>query len=577
MHNPAEVLSPQFASSWLGPKWWWLGLAGFAAICWGCAASTESLWVDELHTSWTVAGDFSDVASRARAGNQSPLFFWFLFGLNRTLGFLSLAHGGFFPAGLWLRLPSIVCWSALVCVCLRVGRGGVGRGGVGRGGVGAMLVAILVWLLVDRVQLFYATEARVYAAVQLVSLLAWLAVWRIGAREGSDVVDKQYVWIWCGLSVLLVFLHITAVLAVACQIAWGTLLVIGLSRDQRIWRSGGLMIWGGGVAVVSIAVVAALFLSARVWEHRAQWDSFAGEATLTSFLGLFPLAAYAVPLALARIVDYLSRVRGKECGPTLRRRLPLLNITLSSRGLWWVATLGPWLAAWGVTALNVAPIFHRRFVIVSAVPLIILAAMEVGRIQRPSLRWSAVLGVAAWLAVSQGTLDNWRSGHWFGWQRWEGWRQATSALNTQVQVGDELWCASGLVEAAGATLPLNDELSRYLSFPLRGAYSVRDSSGKFVEPQALLTSGIDWAEQLIAASKGKPAISQTKIERPTKEQIVWIVYRGSPEGFQLRLDVMQKRMVGLGGIQLRIEQPQAFGLVSVVQLSYATSSMGETP
>ena len=40
--------------------------------------TTESLWLDELHTGWTVAGTWSDVSDRAAAGNQTPCYFWFI-------------------------------------------------------------------------------------------------------------------------------------------------------------------------------------------------------------------------------------------------------------------------------------------------------------------------------------------------------------------------------------------------------------------------------------------------------------------------------------------------------------------
>ena len=99
-------------------------------------------------------------------------------------------------------------------------------------------------------------------------------------------------------------------------------------------------------------------------------------------LELLPLAAYAVPVALARGFDWLL---------SSRRHLPPLATNspgvagaanqnwLSFRSLWLWATCGPWITAWALTAGGIAPVFHRRFVIVSAVPLILLAAGEVGR------------------------------------------------------------------------------------------------------------------------------------------------------------------------------------------------------
>lgn len=553
-------------------------LAAVVSTLWASGGATESLWVDELHTSWTVSGDFSQAAQRAREGNQSPLFFWLLYPLSQTLSKQPL----FYPE--WaIRFPAIVCWVGVVVVCLRE-FSTLRILTAQRQQAASILLAILAWFSLDRVQLFYATEGRVYSSVQLVSLLAWLALLRM-SQETTPSVAKQTVvatkvmWTWCGLSLLLVFLHITAVLAVVCQIAWGTLVVVRQYPAQR--RQ-----WAAAVSVVALATTAALLFSARVWEHREQWNSFAGEATLKSFLGLFPVVAYGVPIALARVSDWLLSSHdspSRDFAATLARASDwpwskqtrkalsaqkkqgvsqrwqsanLIDILASGRGLWWLAALGPWLGAWLITALDIAPIFHRRFVIVSAVPLILLAAMELTRIRHSLWRWGAVMGVAAWLIVSQGTFDNWRAGHWYGWQRWEGWRQASVALNQNFQPGDELWCASGLIEAKGAKLPLSPELNRYLSFPLRGVYTIVDSSGQLVEPQALLTSGDDWARQLLAA---RPA------ERP-RLQTLWIVYRGSPTSFDERLKKLRQRVALEKNLQWEFDPPQAFGLVSLVRV-----------
>jgi len=531
-------------------------------MLWAAWASTESLWLDELHTSWAVSGTWVEVASRARQGNQSPLFFLPLFGLTKTLGNL-----GGVPGELVLRLPSIVCWGMTLVVCLRE----VGR--MQRDWVAA--IAIFLWLMLDRIQLFYATEARVYATVQLVSLLGWIAVGRsVGlvppqvagtardkshathvagtARDKSHTThvagtarDKSHatcIWLWCGLSILLVFLHITAVLAVGWQIFCGTWLIVRRAPQQRV-------VWCVASSVVIIAVGIALLGSAQVWEHRQQWASFAGEASLASLLGLFPLAAYVVPVAVARCMDALW---GRS-GTRTEFRQPRKSTTHAR--LWCVAAAGPWLSAWCITAIGIAPIFHRRFVIVAAIPLIMWAAVELSRVRRPVLRWSALVAVAAWLVVSQGTLDNWRAGQLFGWQRTEGWRQTSHFLSERMQAGDQLWCASGLIEGRGAELPLSEALDRYLSFPLRGVYRVVDKRGESIEPRALVGDGTNWAVQLRAAGRASSSGS-----------VVWIVYRGSPAGFEKQLRKLALQFKAGSIDHWQVGAPRAFGLVSIVRV-----------
>lgn len=568
----------------------------------GCAAG-ESLWLDELHTSWTVSGAWGEVAARARQGNQSPLFFYGLFGLARTLGNL-----GGISSELLLRFPSIVCWGAALFVCLRIGRNGRGHLlRTARRITGWRLmaseprlatgVAIVVWLLLDRIQLFYATEARVYAAVQLVSLLAWCCVGRLAVCAGPQAVSRS-VLMWCVLSVLLISLHLTAVLACMWQIACGTWIVYKWHPQLR-------MVWTVAVTIVLLALGVALQLSSQVWEHRQQWASFAGDASWSALIGLFPLAAYLVPVAVARGGDWLCSLGWfvKPRGPQwvarkTRTRGPLgrrLNERLHAARqrdsdfpdwLWWVAAAGPWLSAWWITSLGIAPVFHRRFVIVAAIPLVLVAATQLARIGRPGLRWLAVIGVAGWLIVSQGTLDNWRAGAWYGWQRSEGWRQASQFLQAHVQPNDTLWCCSGLIEASGAELPLSDSLNRYLSFPLRGLYRVLDSQGQPLEPQALIGNGESWRAQLLVASglnhsgfdeqQGRAGESAAD-SFPAGELFAgdqWIVYRGSPASFNRQLRLMQRASEGGSLARWQIGSPRSFGLVSVVRISRAGGSDG---
>jgi mannosyltransferase len=534
-------------------------VVGVISCVWFAGGATESLWVDELHTSWTVSGEWSDVAQRARAGNQSPLYFWVLYGLAGTLGNISTVSQAWL-----LRFPSLLCSAAVVVVCLWL----VARTANDRRSLPVVGVAMVLWLWLDRVQLFYATEARVYAWVQLVSLLGWVVVGQLSATHLSPNSLRWRIWGWCGLSGLLVFLHITTALAVAFQVVWGSMLMLSHTRPVRRH-------WVVAVSLVASWVLAALLLSSRVWEQRQQWQSFAGDASWSTLGTLFPLAAFAVPLAVARLVDL--------CLPSHSQQPTWVGFSEQPqrfRGLWWLATAGPWLSAGLITALDIAPVFHRRFVIVSAVPLVMLAAVELACIRRSSLRWMAACGVTLVLVGSQGTWDNWRAGQWYGWQRWEGWRQAAVALSAQSQSEDQVWCASGLVEAAGAQLPLDENLSVYLSFPLRGTYRVVDAHGTWLEPRGLLLSGEAWAEQLLAAparttqSESSQVVEElqtptTLPSSPQRQAVKWIVYRGSRAGLERRLEQMLKRLSAAheSGGAWEIDEPQSFGLVHVVRVT----------
>ena len=70
----------------------------------------EPLWIDELHTSWVVSGEFEDVAPRARMGNQSPVYFWCVWLVTQACG-----HSEFS-----LRLSSLVAGTLAVWLAARV-------------------------------------------------------------------------------------------------------------------------------------------------------------------------------------------------------------------------------------------------------------------------------------------------------------------------------------------------------------------------------------------------------------------------------------------------------------------------
>ena len=114
-----------------------------------CAQAGESLWLDELHTSWVVADGGELIPDRAWAGNQSPLYFYLVWSVTQLLG-----HSP------WtLRLPSLLAGIALIAVTYRL----VLRWS---DSVGCSLFAALI-VAINRDCVFYSQEARPYALLQL--------------------------------------------------------------------------------------------------------------------------------------------------------------------------------------------------------------------------------------------------------------------------------------------------------------------------------------------------------------------------------------------------------------------------
>lgn len=529
--------------------------------------TSESLWVDELHSSWAISGRWSEIAERARWGNQSPLYFW---GLRLIDGLLQ----GTVSQELALRLPSVLCFAMAVGLVVHhaLRREAVAGSSVWRA-LGLVVVAAM-WLSLDRIQLFYATEARVYGCLQLISFVNWLLVASlISGRggEGAGSVAADYaemrtlgknltaramtqkiqiemtaawrVLAWSALSLLLVYLHLTAALAVAWQWLFAIGAVLLLQRAERRQQIGWWFAAGVGVALLSLP---AWWWSQSVWERREQWRGFAGDTSLTNTLALFPLMEFLIPLAVAVVLDRCWRDRA-ALTLTTGDKNSNKNIWLA---LWVVAMVGPWLCAWFATWLEVAPLMHRRFVIVSALPLVALAIELWQTLRRPILKLLSGVGVIAWLVIGQGTVDAWEQGHVIGWQRVEGWREAVAWMDHRIAPEDEVWCASGLIEGSGIALPLGEEANSYLSFPLRGCYRVR-AAGEVNrrEPLALVNEPQRWKTQWpyrIRVSNANLPLGRA-----------WIVFRGTAE--QLSRSLKQAR---IGDDQIEIA-PVSFGRVAV--------------
>ena len=125
-------------------------LCGLWLRCWQV---NESLWLDELHTSWVVAGTPSDISGRAQAGNQSPLYFYMVWGVVQLCGHTPWA----------LRLISLVAGGLLiVAVALLVRRW---THSTSSGLLAALLLAL------NRDCIFFAQESRPYALLQLSALV----------------------------------------------------------------------------------------------------------------------------------------------------------------------------------------------------------------------------------------------------------------------------------------------------------------------------------------------------------------------------------------------------------------------
>src|SRR5262245_33161677 len=244
------------------PRW---SLAAAIGICILAAtlrtsALRESLWLDELHTAWCALGPLGEAAERAAIGNQSPLYFWFQWLLVTFLG----------PSEFSLRFPSLVAGSLLpLAVFLVARRWSIEAAGL----VAAGLTAV------DPLCIFYATEARPYAVVQL------LAVLHMGLtlRVAEEPTAAWRAW-WVAGAAILFHLHYTTALLIVAEAVF--LAVLFVRESHRLVSP-----------LVDLAIVAALCLPAignlmAIFSRRTNWAAFISREPLWTAIDWTPLPGW---------------------------------------------------------------------------------------------------------------------------------------------------------------------------------------------------------------------------------------------------------------------------------------------
>src|SRR5262245_33493597 len=208
------------------PFWAAVGIS-LAAAALRIAPLREGLWLDELHTAWCAVGSLKEVAERAAIGNQGPLFFWLEW----------LLIGLFGPSELALRLPSFLAGSMLPMAVYFFARR------LGTAGMGVLAAALVA---VDPLGIFYSSEARPYALVQLLAVVH-LAIAAEMVRKPSWQARAG----WIASAAVLFYLHYTTALLLAAEIVFYALIMLLRPRWVAYrWTS----------AVMDLAIVAAVCL-----------------------------------------------------------------------------------------------------------------------------------------------------------------------------------------------------------------------------------------------------------------------------------------------------------------------------
>ncbi len=424
----------------------------------------ESYWVDELHSAWCVSETLQEVAPRAIAGNQSPIYFIGLFLWNVIVG----------DSEWWMRLSSVLAYAA-ACVALGAGLPYVMQGRHRDRMVGGLTAGLL--LAFDRNGLFFGTELRPFAWVILASSIASLSLAELLRDRHTQPRLRTWTILFAAI-VAAAALQPTSIAALGWLplAAWIARYAIQPTSRERT-RPG--MAFGFAIVAGVCLWLAAGPALQLAWQNREQWRSVGAAVSLTQCWQVWPwLTTVILPLTLATISRAaLWRRRGSE--PPSEG-----SIEFRSAAAWWLATVAIlatltfWLLAW----LNVAPLFHRRYFI-AVLPLLPAVAGLAVTDTLSRFRGRRVVSVAAWalptiLAVSMMIEQGFPNP--FRWQslrlvhRGEDWRGALEHLRRHRVDGQPLWLSPGLIETerllATGSHTRKIGAIEYLTYPISGPY-----------------------------------------------------------------------------------------------------------
>ena len=496
----------------------------------------QSLWIDELHTAWTCSQGLDQVVPRAAIGNQTPLYFAWQWWLSRTFG----------QSEVCLRATSLLAW----CGCLALLVVAIGR--LVQAGGSRHLWWIVSLVALNRHQTFFASEARPYMLLSLVILLGWLALadWlqlpldprgdraEVHRGEYPPASGMKIDWAWaswvacCGVAA---WLQPIAILFVAAQFAFAT------------WRTG---VVGWLPILIAIVVLSGIVWPMRyvlepAWQGRQAWAAFAADLRLSNVLQQFPLIALGAPGLIAAA---LSRWSSGSIGPSKRSsKWPSIwsligpSRVASPVGLMWFCAWSiPWLLAILLTAGQVAPLMHARYLFAAAIPLALWAVCMLARLSNGKLVASLVIASLLWQSYQQDNVSVWMAGRLPVVNRAENWRDAI-ALVRKASIEDpapvEIYCASQLIEGSRADY-LNGSTLRqeYLSLPIRSLYSPPDRT----EIVPLLNDPRTWplvdlAKDHRAANQSQEPVVASNAPRGPRR---WMLVRVTPAGLARRLQLI---------------------------------------
>jgi hypothetical protein len=470
-------------------------LAGFLRFQ---ISSAEQLWLDELHTSWTVNGTFADVSNRARLGNQQPIFFCLTKASINWLGHSELT----------LRLISILASiGTLVVASWLTWRWTSST-------VASTIVALL--MAIDSQFVFYGSEARPYALVQFLGVIQVLLfariIWASGAKALNGRLENRDsllpFWGLAVASVALIYTHLTSIWLMAAEALFLLLLMMWRLKKSapripcfRFLSTG---------AVTLFAILPLFSQTSMILDRKENWESVSSLLGLLSdgWIGMTTLIL--IPTIYLAIANDIRRTSASE---SISENLPS-RVFDSRLGFVFLWAIIPFLLVAMLHCFKVAPLALGRYTLVGASAFPIFAGLCIGQLasswNRAALAICIFAGACALnpLAselVTQGTITQ---------MRIEDWKTPITEINlNDAKSAQPVFLFANVIEDSAAFA--NSELSfqEYLLFPLGGIDQIEN------------------LECLIQAcpTLGVPHFNEKQIELVKEQGGAWLIVRAQED------------------------------------------------
>lgn len=495
----------------------WITIAAFAFIVAAGGwlrfqvASHDLLWLDELHTGWVVdASGFSDIASRASDGNQTPFFFWITYLLIQLPIQPELA----------LRLGSLLAGIALnVIAPIWVWRWFGSR-------LGALLTAALIASNLDFI--YYSTEARPYALIQLLGLLQfglffrllWPAFSKSSADESANLPSNIKPQIlFALLSLVMLYTHLTSAWLLVTE---ALALAVCLFQTPRLMRR--IQLWLPAIMIICGGFLPFALVTHSIYSRRNNWELVSSIPNLITN-NLPELLIVILAPALLLICHAIFIKQPPQFGARKRKQLGLIL-------LW---ALIPFSCVVGLTLTNVAPLALRRYTLIGAAAIPIFAGCCTAyfpsiwqRILLATLLFSSLIFTGYSLSPivmnpfnQSGSLPHFRS---------ENWQTVIEKINSESGNQESpVFLFANIIEDADAMESDDLRFQNYLLFPLSWPYSLKRTYPT-VSAGPTLTA---------------PHFRPSQIRKTLENEGCWVIVRGNKDlaeriGFELEMRVKNK-------------------------------------